>query len=423
MATLLQIHSSYIKEIFENTPRFLPKDRETLFELPTWTEAILAHLHSDVSRLGFILQLGYFRATHRFFPLSRFQRDDAQFIISRFGLALEPEEIGAYPSSTRWDHQQIICSQMGFNRFSKTHREQLLQEAKRLCSAHMRPDELFDYLICYLEERRVKIPSYRTLAELLTNALLFVEKKLLAQLEQILTPADEAWLDKLLQPHPDYGPTDDRKVKRYTLTFLKNISQSLRGGSIRERVEHYRYLQSVFTATKPLVAKLNLSDQSIRYYAQYVLRAQPAQLYRRQKQRYLFLIGFIIHQYYEWTDALVDTLLQTISHFFSQCEAQLKEQYYEEREAASQLTQQVTDRSREQLTALAAIRQVVKKNEINQAQKLIQIEQLIDWYFPSEQDWQAGVTALDQLEQINDRYHQQDAYYAWLSKHSIKLQR
>ncbi len=40
----------------------------------------------------------------------------------------------------------------------------------------MGPDELFDYLIYHLEERRVEIPSYRTFAELITNALLFVEK-------------------------------------------------------------------------------------------------------------------------------------------------------------------------------------------------------------------------------------------------------
>lgn len=83
----------------------------------------------------------------------------------------------------------------------------------------------------------------------------------------------------------------------------------------------------------------------------------------------------------------------------------------------------MTDRSREQLTALAAIRQVVKKNDLELAQKLSQIEQLIDRHLPSDEDWQAGAAALDQLEQINDRYHQQDAYYEWLSKNSVKLQR
>lgn len=136
----------------------------------------------------------------------------------------------------------------------------------------------------------------------------------------------------------------------------------------------------------------------------------------------LYLIGFILHQYYEWTDALVDTLLQSVSHFFSQCESRLKEQYYGEREESGRLTQQMTDRSREHLKALAAIRQVVKKSDLDLPQKLGQIEQLIDQYLPSDQDWQDGQQALDELEQMNDRYHRQDAYYEWLGKNSVRLQ-
>ena len=221
MATLLQIHSAYVKESFENTPRLLPKDREQLFELSVWAETVVACLHSDVSRLGFILQLGYFRASHRFYPMNRFQQEDAQYVIDRFTLLIEPEEIGAYPSSTHWDHQQLICEQMGYGRFTSTHQEQLLEEALRLSTVYMRPDELFDYLVCYLEERRIEIPSYRTFAELITEALLTVERQHLARIERLMTPADEAWLDQLLQPHPANETGDERGVKRYTLTFLK----------------------------------------------------------------------------------------------------------------------------------------------------------------------------------------------------------
>lgn len=219
----------YIKEQFENPPRLLPTDRENLFELTIRAETVMAHLHSDVSRLGFILQLVYFRATHRFFPLSRFQREDAQYVITRFRLALEPEEIGAYPCSTHWDRHKIICSQPGSSQFTKTHREQLLQEAGRLACAHMRPEELFDYLICFLEERRIEIPSYRTFAELITNALLMVEKQLSAQLDQALTPVEEAWLDQLLQPHSDYGRV---RVSLYKVLLFQQVALAIKSGQL-----------------------------------------------------------------------------------------------------------------------------------------------------------------------------------------------
>ncbi|GAB2566666.1 DUF4158 domain-containing protein [Spirosoma areae] len=150
MATLLQIHADQIRENFENTPQLLSPDRQKLFDLPPGIEDIVAQLHNEVSRLGFILQLGYFRATHRFFPISKFRQEDARHVIDRYSLAIEPEQIGEYASSTLWDHQKVICRLLGFNRFTKAHQKLLDVETLRLGTIHMRPDDLFDYLLCFL---------------------------------------------------------------------------------------------------------------------------------------------------------------------------------------------------------------------------------------------------------------------------------
>ena len=53
-------------------------------------------------------------------------------------------------------------------------------------------------------------------------------------------------------------------------------------------------------------------DQAISYYAEYVLRAQAAQLYCRDERRYLYLLRFVAHQYYKFGDALDDTVLALV---------------------------------------------------------------------------------------------------------------
>ena len=54
-----------------------------------------------------------------------------------------------------------------------------------------------------------------------------------------------------------------------------------------------------------------------------MLRAQAAQLYRRDERRYLYLLSFVVHQYYELGDALVDTLLQTVTSTVNHCREQV----------------------------------------------------------------------------------------------------
>ncbi|AMJ67739.1 hypothetical protein AXW84_21690 [Hymenobacter sp. PAMC 26628] len=60
-----------------------------------------------------------------------------------------------------------------------------------------------------------------------------------------------------------------------------------------------------------------------------MLRAQAAQFYRRDERRCLYLLSFVVHQYYELGDAPVDTLLHTVTSAANQCREQVKETLYQ----------------------------------------------------------------------------------------------
>ena len=54
----------------------------------------------------------------------------------------------------------------------------------------------------------------------------------------------------------------------------------------------FTLLKTIFTQLAPLIVQLDLSDDTIRFYAQYVLDTQSKQSAQRQSERYLRLIAF-----------------------------------------------------------------------------------------------------------------------------------
>ena len=220
-----------------------------------------------------------------------------------------------YVDTRYYAHQQLICEQLGIARFDAAATERFYQEAVRLSSQYLKPSAVFDYLVLFLHEHRLELPTCKTLADLITRALLAFEKRLLRCLQQHLQPGEQRLLDRLLAADdPDTpGAGEAYVARRYPLTFLKRIYKGLWAGEIRERVTHFASLRQLFERLQPLWQRLRLSNQAITYYAEYVLPAQTAQFYRRDERRYLYLLSFVVHQYYELGGALVDTLLQTVT--------------------------------------------------------------------------------------------------------------
>ncbi len=96
-----------IEDIY-GLPHFTPEEQAEYFALSTQDTAAIKTLHGLKSQLYAILQLGYFRARHRFFifPFSAVDAD-VQYIQSQY---FPTFEIADYEPTkpTRLKHQQII---------------------------------------------------------------------------------------------------------------------------------------------------------------------------------------------------------------------------------------------------------------------------------------------------------------------------
>lgn len=66
---------------------------------------------------GFVLQLGYFQATGRFFSTNRFRAADGAYVHQRY--RLDPVEWARYDKAIRFHHRQLILQQFGVAPFEQ----------------------------------------------------------------------------------------------------------------------------------------------------------------------------------------------------------------------------------------------------------------------------------------------------------------
>ena len=71
---------------FEQPPVFTAEERKHFYTLPKWAEEIVSTLQTPANKIGFILQLGYFRATKKFYVPHTFHQADIQFIARRLAV-------------------------------------------------------------------------------------------------------------------------------------------------------------------------------------------------------------------------------------------------------------------------------------------------------------------------------------------------
>ena len=87
---LLEILTQNEKNIFESPPQFLSnEDRNKYFVLDEALDKIIDKLRGTTNKIGFILQLAYFRCEGKFYLAKAFHKKDLNFIIRHFGFGTD----------------------------------------------------------------------------------------------------------------------------------------------------------------------------------------------------------------------------------------------------------------------------------------------------------------------------------------------
>ena len=163
-------------------------------------------------------------------------------------------------------------------------------------------------------------------------------------------------LFKNFQATPNEVDIDE--YKKYDLTLFKKIPESMENQEILKRVEMFIQIKAMYEQLFPVIKRLNLSHTTIRYYAEYVIDTQTAQLKNNLSQRNLWLIAFIIHQYFSLGDALILTFQKAVKMALHSSENRQQGNYWNTKPVRTKLTATVSFRGISHAEMLAKIERI-----------------------------------------------------------------
>lgn len=361
-------------------PNFDSFARKKFFTLPFSLSKQVESLRTSSGKIAFVLQVGYFRSSRRFFG-DQFYPADIAFVAGRFSLPI-PISL-EIPKQTLARHRQLIAEFYGFRRLSKTDKEQLMSETADLVKQFHRPAEVFRQTVRKLNSRKFVLPGYHFLAKIISREI-YKRKLVLSQtIKESLSKEQKQMLDSLLEKEEsnfdfisDADSEDNELGFRAKLTLLKNPSQSLKPAAIKSNLNDWKVLQSIYEKMSDVIGKLELSSETLRYYANAVLKSELFQISRQKDEtRYLHLLAFIASQTFRYQDVVVDSFLQTVQNVTNSATYELREKLFRERrEKRSELRLFLQEVKAEIFQPLLSVEEIVASDNLTADEKISRIE-------------------------------------------------
>ena len=415
----MQILTEAEREEFDSPPVLSSPERKRYFHIPPSLATSLATLRTETNQVLWVLRLGYFKATGRFFA-SRFHAADVEYVASQLGflpgmVAVEEHDSKATASRQR----QQVLDYLGYRAFGAAAERELASELRSLVRSQVRPKVLLLRMVDILKARKTEIPSVATLTEIMLRETRQHQQELTDAIEGQLSAAQRTLLEALLEKPPQAAATES-PLLRYQLTLLKRFSQSTRPSRIKTNVEDLRTLRELYHQIAPVADTLDLTQEGIRYYATSVIKSEVFQIARRaEDDRYLHLVCFVTHQFFRLQDTLLDVLLTCVQHIRNGCKREHKESSYEDRRAHQRsIKTLVAVVQQGACTPLTHIERIAFQEGLPDAEKVHQIQAVLTAGKPQRDTIEHQVTQLSEQVGAAEDVH----YYRLLEAKSLKLQ-
>lgn len=405
--------------MFDTPPQFSSVERKRFFTLLQSLDPLLASFRTPTNQMGFVLALGYFKATNRFYT-RQFHEPDATYVAKQLGFLPGVFDLSDYDETTARRHRKVILDYLGFRPFDTHAQRDLLVEIRSMVRSQMRPKVIFLHALDALARQKTETPSAYRLTEFITREMRRHKDTLTevihAQLPSELRDLLEALLDK---PEPSTAPPP--QVQRFKLTLLKKISQSTKPSKIKATLADWQTLQLLYNDVAPVIASLDLTQEGLRYYANAVLKTRAFQVSQRDEDdRYLYLVCFIAHQFYRLQDTLVEILLKVTQTALNTCTRHHKEAHYaartEQRRAMRTFVNAVDQGA---FSPLSAIETIAFSEALSDTEKVQRIQDLLT---SRSSQRQAAEEQLVSFKAQTQRDVNDTDYYDVLAKTSRKLQ-
>ncbi|PHB05544.1 DDE transposase [Bacillus wiedmannii] len=301
-------------------PLFTTKERVQYFSLSQMENELLYTLRSIKSKIYFILQLGYFKSKHLFFRFNLCEvEEDIQYILKVHFNGAEFSDFGSIDKKTRLNQQQLILKRFNYRLCDSQSRLDLKEQARRAATVSGKPIFIFRELINYLTNKRIVIPGYSFMQEVVGNAITYEQERLIMIIQNQLSETDKQYLKELL-----YNSSG-----LYEITRIKHEPKDFSMNEIKREIECGKDIHSLFQLANTILPKLKISNESIKYYASLVEYYSVYKLKRFDESLiYIYLLCFICHRYQRMTDNLINSFIYKMRKYNDDILSFAKDQVY-----------------------------------------------------------------------------------------------
>ncbi len=411
----MKILNATEQEAFEKPPIFNARERKRFFDFPSELLDTAQRLRTPCHRIGFLLMCVYFQVTKKFFNLEDYHLPDIESVARKLGFESRAFSAKGYLRSRIHHHRQLILEICGYRRFDIVAEKGIMLEISPMIRAQLKPKFIFWRCLDLLIKNRTQLPNYDQLSKIILSALNQRKRKLAIIIDLELTLEARLLLDGLFSQ--DTQNVNTPQYARYRLTLLKKLSQSTKPFKVKERVDDLFYLKKLYGHLKGILCALELGPEGIRYYANSVIKADIFQLKQRaHEDRYIYVISFIVHQYYRLQDNLADVLLTVGQSHQNSSAREHRDWCYENRK--------IRDHTMESLLRLledgvfyvfSDIRAALENKEATDTEKITNIEQLMR--FPNQAIEKSKALKVS-LEEVSGN----KTYFKIMENRSFRLQ-
>jgi TnpA family transposase len=351
---------------FDTPTIFSVSQQSHFFNISDDLEMELDKLRHPCSKMGMLLQWGYFKFHGRFYEVSDFKDMDILFVAKQLNLNLKYLDFHRfYTNHLAFQHKERILSIIHWKPFDQ---ELFKHQVERLVESQLVPRKALWETRAYLFRQGIESPAYDKYLKTINEALLVVSKRINLSLEKYLTASHRHALDEFLVKKVAYQKSE---IQKFKVIIHPNTPKE-----IKKNVQLFEVLRERLEKVGTLVEKLNLSDATIDYHAHWVTIADNDKI-ETNVDKYLFLLCFLVRQVRQRQDYFIDIIQNSVKSAENRAKMAQKEEYFHKQKERKQVTQLLIDSRISYKQQVEEVKIILKSLQDNDT-KISQIEGIFE---------------------------------------------
>lgn len=128
---------------FDSPPILSSDERSLYFSLGYEEMEIIQSLRTTSNKIGFAIQLAYFKANGKFFYVDQFRQQDVFYATKTLGIIPENVDLSNYKNETPIKHRKRILTLLSWHPFDDTQKEKIIVHIKWLVQRQFSPRNVF----------------------------------------------------------------------------------------------------------------------------------------------------------------------------------------------------------------------------------------------------------------------------------------